>query len=194
MRNILIAVVILLLAWSIGAACKDVGTADYLVAIFSRALRPELFALTVFGLACLVSFSTGTSYGTMAILLPNVVPLALAVGESGPMGGIALVVMSVGAVLEGAIFGDHCSPISDTTILSAVASRCDTIEHVRTQMPYAVTAMGVAVACGYVPVAFGIQSFVGIGAGVVLLVVIVRWFGRAANAEAPRDAVVADHP
>ncbi len=186
-KKIMIAVVILLLAWSIGAACRDVGTADYLVALFRKVLNPIGFSLIVFGLGCLISFSTGTSYGTMAILLPNVVPLAFSVGEASPLGGIALVTMSVGAVLEGSIFGDHCSPISDTTILSAIASRCELIEHVRTQMPYALTAMAVAVAAGYIPVSIGVSPYASLVAGIVLLAIVVHAAGRRTDAPAADD-------
>jgi Na+/H+ antiporter NhaC len=172
------AVVILFLAWAIGAACRDVGTADYLVALFREVLNPVGFSLIVFGLACVISFATGTSYGTMAILLPNVVPLALAVGEHSSLTGMGLVVMSVGAVLEGSIFGDHCSPISDTTILSAIASQCELMDHVRTQMPYAVTSMLLAAFVGYIPVTLGIPAWVSLIAGVLLVLAIVRLIGR----------------
>ncbi len=178
MRAISIAVVILLLAWSIGAACQDVGTASYLVALFKQVIRPEVFSLLVFAIAGLVAFATGSSYSTMAILLPNLVPLALAVGEQGGMGGIALVTMSVGAVLEGAIFGDHCSPISDTTILSALSSGCGLMEHVRTQLPYAAMTMAVAAVCGYVPVGQGVPVWVCLPVGAVVVVGLVRLVGK----------------
>jgi len=179
-RVIATAIVILFLAWSIGAACRDVGTADYLVALFRQVLSPVAFSMVVFGLACLISFSTGSSYSTMAILLPNVVPLALAVGEGTPLTGMGLVAISVGAVLEGAIFGDHCSPISDTTILSSIASQCDLMDHVRTQSPYAITSMAIAMLVGYVPVSLGASPAWCLPAGVLVLVLVVRLFGRPA--------------
>lgn len=172
------AIVILFMAWSIGAACRDVGTADYLVSLFRGVLSPVGFSVVVFGLGCMISFATGSSYSTMAILLPNVVPLALAVGEGSPLGGMGLVTISVGAVLEGAIFGDHCSPISDTTILSAIASQCDLMEHVRTQMPYALACMLLAMAAGYIPIALGASSAVCMTAGIVLVVILIRVVGR----------------
>ncbi|HOJ76301.1 MAG TPA: Na+/H+ antiporter NhaC family protein [Phycisphaerae bacterium] len=177
-RVILGAIVILFLAWSIGAACRDVGTADYLVSLFRKVLSPVGFSIVVFGLASLIAFATGSSYSTMAILLPNVVPLALAVGESSPLTGMGLVVISVGAVLEGAIFGDHCSPISDTTILSSVASQCDLMDHVRTQMPYAVACAAVSMLAGYVPVSLGVSPFVCLLFGTVAIVLLVCLLGR----------------
>lgn len=175
------AVVILFLAWAIGGACRDVGTADYLVALFRKVLSPVAFSVVVFGLSCLISFATGSSYSTMAILLPNVVPLALAVGETSPLTGMGLVTISVGAVLEGAIFGDHCSPISDTTILSSIASQCDLMDHVRTQIPYAVTCMLVAIGLGYIPTSLGMPSIVCLPAGAVAATLAIRLLGRRAR-------------
>lgn len=182
MRAISAAVVILFLAWTISAACQDVGTATYLVAIFQEALHPLAFSLIVFLLSCLVAFSTGSSFSTMAILLPNVVPLAFSVGENSDIGGVALVIMSTGAVLEGAIFGDHCSPISDTTILSSISCECDPIDHVRTQIPYAVTAMLIAVVAGYIPVALGLPAPAALVIGIVAVFAAVRLLGRRALA------------
>ncbi len=179
-QPVLKAIVVLFLAWSIGAASRDVGTAGYLVAVFRDALHPIGFALIVFGLGCLVSFATGSSYSTMAILLPNVVPLALAVGEHSPLTGIGLVIMSVGAVLEGSIFGDHCSPISDTTILSSISSGCDLLEHVRTQMPYALTAAAAAVLAGYLPVSLQVPWWLCLPAGAAGLLIAVMAAGRKA--------------
>lgn len=172
------AIVILFLAWSIGTACRDVGTADYLVALFRKVLSPVAFSVVVFGLACLISFATGSSYSTMAILLPNVVPLALAVGEGSPLTGMGLVTISVGAVLEGAIFGDHCSPISDTTILSSIASQCDLMDHVRTQMPYAVTCMLVAILVGYIPISLGVSAAICLPAGAAAVIMLIRLLGK----------------
>jgi len=177
-RPVLKAIVVLFLAWSIGAASRDVGTAGYLVAVFRDALHPIGFSVLVFGIGCLVSFATGSSYSTMAILLPNVVPLALAVGEHSPLTGVGLVVMSVGAVLEGSIFGDHCSPISDTTILSSISCGCDLLEHVRTQMPYALTAAVAAIVAGYLPVSLQVPWWVCLSAGAAGLLAVAILAGR----------------
>jgi hypothetical protein len=144
-------VILLLEAWMIGAVCKDLSTADYLVALFSAALPPVMLPLLLFAIACAVSFATGSSWSTMSILLPNVVALASALGGETVIGSFGMVVISIGAVLDGSIFGDHCSPISDTTVLSSVASGADHVDHVRTQAPYAVFTAAVAVLCGYLP-------------------------------------------
>ena len=132
----------------------------------------------MFLLASLVAFSTGTSYGTMAILLPNVVVLAHTMGESSAIGGTALMILTIGAVLEGSIFGDHCSPISDTTVLSSVATASDHLHHVRTQAPYAVFTMVLAMVCGYLPMTlmspqwWPLSWAVAAGAMVVWLLVV----------------------
>jgi len=148
------AVAILVLAWCIGFVCEDLGTRHYLIAMTEKDLKPELLPTVLFLVSCLVSFSTGSSWSTMAILLPNVVLLAHGLGEHTPLGGHALMLLSIGAVLEGSIFGDHCSPISDTTVLSSTASASDHLDHVRTQAPYALLVMLVSLVCGYLPVAF----------------------------------------
>ena len=131
------AVVLLFEAWMIGAVCRDLATADYLVALLSGWFPPVLLPLLLFATASAVSFATGSSWSTMSILLPNVVGLAASLGEQTQLGVIGMVAISIGAVLDGAIFGDHCSPISDTTVLSSVASGSDHLDHVRTQAPYA---------------------------------------------------------
>jgi len=182
---------ILFLAWSLGHICKDLGTSFFLTAGARGAMSAQLLPIVLFLIAGLIAFATGTSFGTMAILLPNVVVLAHQLGTdaaftgSAAVGGTALMLLSIGAVLEGSIFGDHCSPISDTTVLSSIGSQCDHLAHVQTQMPYALLAFATAASCGYVPmVLFGPQwwplSFVA-GAGVMTAFLLV--FGR--NADRP---------
>jgi Na+/H+ antiporter NhaC len=114
--------------------------------LLSDHLRPEVLPIILFLLSALIAFSTGSSWSTMSILLPLVVGLSYHLGETLPMGGHALMVISIGSVLEGSIFGDHCSPISDTTVLSSTATASDHIDHVRTQIPYALLVMVVALA------------------------------------------------
>lgn len=115
------------------------------------------------------------------ILLPLVVGLAFNMGETAEIGGYALLLMSIGAVLEGSIFGDHCSPISDTTILSSVSSASDHMDHVKTQAPYALLTMTVAMVFGYLPCAlFGLSPWLGIGLGSGVLALVLLLFGRRA--------------
>ncbi len=127
---------ILLLAFLIGDVIKLLGTANYLAEIMNGNIPPMLLPLLIFIVSALTSFSTGTSWGTFSIMMP----IALALGATFDI----YLPLMIGAVISGGIFGDHVSPISDTTIISSMASGCDHIEHVRTQMPYALIIAGVA--------------------------------------------------
>jgi len=149
------AIIILILAWSIRGVCEDLGTSVYLVGVVQGLISPLALPLLTFLLAALVGFSTGTSWGTMGILLPAMVPLAAFLTHGMP-GGELIVFLCFGAVLDGAIFGDHCSPISDTTVMSSIASGCDHMDHVKTQAPYASVTMILAGLSGYVGVANGL--------------------------------------
>ncbi|HAA78668.1 TPA: sodium:proton antiporter [Candidatus Latescibacteria bacterium] len=170
------AFAILILAWAIKAVCDDVGTGDYLTHLLSPVISPFLLPLLIFLLASVVAFSIGTSWTTMAILIPTVVPLAHNLGD------MALTILAAAAVLDGAIFGDHCSPISDTTVMSSIASSCDHLDHVKTQVPYALTTMGVAAVCGYLGTAAAYPSIVGLGIGVVVILTILLVIGKPTDA------------
>jgi len=143
------AIGILLLAWVLGAMTSAVGTGTYLEALLGDVMNPGLLPAITFLLGAAIAFATGTSFGTMGILIPIILPLAAGLGDVG------LVVICSAAILDGAIFGDHCSPLSDTTILSSLASKCPLDEHVRTQLPYALLAMVVALLVGYIPAGMG---------------------------------------
>lgn len=174
-KSLVITCVILVFAWSLGSIAKEVGTADYLVGIITGALPAALLPALVFIISCIVAFATGTSWGTMAIMMPLAIPLANSYAP-GVIGNLFLA--TLGAVLTGAIFGDHCSPISDTTIMSSMASSSDHIDHVRTQMPYALVVAGVAAVVGYLPGGFGLSPFISIILGIVVLYLIVRFIGK----------------
>ncbi len=180
-RAMVIAVTILILAWSLSAVCEQLDTAGFLVGISHQVLSARLLPLVVFVLAAAVSFATGTSWGTMAILMPLVFPLGL---ELPAAAGLSVAVAThihlaaISAVLAGAVFGDHCSPISDTTIMSSLACGCDHVDHVRTQLPYALTVGLVTVLCGYLPVGFGLSPWISLGLGMVVLGLVVWKAGR----------------
>jgi Na+/H+ antiporter NhaC len=183
------AIVILILAWSIGAVCQDLHTADYLVGRLSGVLAPELLPGLIFLVAVAISFSTGTSWGTMTILTPLAVPLVIQITllqEVSAASQQAILLSSIASILSGAVFGDHCSPISDTTIMSSMASTSDHIDHVRTQLPYAVTVAAVAVLLGYVPAALGLPIQLVLPISLAAIFLIVRFFGRPVGvAETP---------
>lgn len=181
------AIAILYLAWMLGSVCGSLETSTYLTVQLGDALPPLALPLVLFLLSALVAFSTGSSWATMTILLPLVVGLSFRLGEESMIGGYLLMVMSIGSVLEGAIFGDHCSPISDTTVMSSIASASDHIDHVRTQMPYALLTMGTALVLGYLPAAYlagragSWLPFVCLAIGAVALTAILFTIGRKAR-------------
>jgi len=119
---------VLLLGFTMGTTVKALDTGNYLSSIFLKALNPAFLPALTFIIACLISFATGTSMGTMAIMFVIALPMAINMGVNGPL--------VAGAAFGGSIFGDHTSPISDTTIMSCSTSGCDIIDHVKTQMPY----------------------------------------------------------
>ncbi len=147
MAGLLPLVVVLVLAFALGATCAALGTGPFVASLVERFLTPALVPALLFVAGALISFSTGTSWGTFAIMVPIGVPMVDPLGLSLPL--------VLGAILSGGIFGDHCSPISDTTIVSSLASACDHITHVRTQLPYALLAGGAAIALF---LAFGVAT------------------------------------
>ncbi|MEX2584814.1 MAG: Na+/H+ antiporter NhaC family protein [Balneolaceae bacterium] len=182
MQSMLIAMAILILAWGLGSVTELAGTGPYLTSLLQETLPLTLLPGLVFLIASLIAFATGTSWGTMAILFPIVIPLAVNMGAGvGPVDGqmYAILLGSISSVMGGAVFGDHCSPISDTTVLSSMSSACDLIDHVRTQLPYALLIAFVALLVGELPAAFNwIHPLAGMGAGLVLLYLFLRFFGE----------------
>ena len=171
------AVAILVLAWSIRGVCDDLGTNVYLVGAVQDLLTPGMLPLVTFLLAAVVAFSTGTSWGTMGILLPAMIPLAFQLTQGEPNAQLILF-LCFGAVLDGAIFGDHCSPISDTTVLSSISASCDHMDHVRTQAPYAMTTMIIAGGVGYLGVAMGLGMFAAYIAAFVVMAAVLMVLGK----------------
>ncbi|HUF50504.1 MAG TPA: Na+/H+ antiporter NhaC family protein [Longimicrobiales bacterium] len=187
MRAMFMAIVILVLAWGLGAVTEALGTGPYLSQTISDALPLSALPVLVFVVAALISFATGTSWGTMAILFPVSIPLAVAMGagvnfDAGEHYTILLGVIS--SVMAGSIFGDHCSPISDTTIMSSMASACDHIDHVRTQLPYALVVAAVAMATGDIPTSLGLHPAISLVVGIALLYLILRFVGKSTSVAA----------
>ena len=176
------AVLILTMAWSIALVTKDMHTAEFVSQLLVQwSLSPVVVPVLTFLLAALIGFSTGTSWGTMAILYPLILPaLWLLCQEQGMSvdATMPLFYNVVASVLAGSVMGDHCSPISDTTIMSSLASSCNHLQHVRTQMPYALTVGGVAVLLGVLPTALGLPSWAAFLMGFVVLWLIVRLVGK----------------
>jgi Na+/H+ antiporter NhaC len=141
----------------------------------------------VFILAGSVAFATGTSWGTMAILTPISISLALQLDPTGGAEG-RICLATTGSVLAGAIFGDHCSPISDTTVLSSRSSGCDHIQHVWSQMPYALVVAVISIVLGTIPVAMGVSPWVLLFSSSVVIWLIIRYVGKTPD-EAIANAV-----
>jgi len=192
------AMVILWFAWALSAQTDEdfLDTGGYLASQLNDAVSPYMLPTVVFLVAAAVAFSTGTSWGTMAILTPLAIELSLRIGPTNADGVVdpfgTICVATVGSVLAGAIFGDHCSPLSDTTILSSRASGCDHVVHVRTQMPYALSVGIITILFGTLPAAWGCSPYLCLVAGTLAIVFMVLLLGRRPqDIEPVTDAV--DH-
>ncbi len=182
MRSMLLAIIILILAWSLSNVNDALGTSQWLIERLSGTLDPGIVPALVFLLAAATAFATGSSWGTMGILMPLVIPLAwgvLAADGLHTSGDYTHIIYStVSAVLAGSVWGDHCSPISDTTILSSLASQCDHIDHVRTQLPYALTVGMVALLLGTLPTGYNVPWWVMMPICAAVLFAVVRFVGQ----------------
>jgi Na+/H+ antiporter NhaC len=178
------AVLILSMAWSIALVTKDMHTAEFVSQLLLRwSVSPILVPVITFVLAAIIGFSTGTSWGTMAILYPLILPASWLLCQQQGMtveSSMPLFYNVVASVMGGAVMGDHCSPISDTTIMSSLASQCNHLRHVSTQMPYALTVGGVALVIGILPTALGIPSWASFIFAMMIIGVIVRLIGKKA--------------
>lgn len=163
------AILVLILAWALGSVCKNVGTSDYVVNISQNVLTPSTMLLVIFIASAFTGFTTGTSWGTFAIFIPIAIPLAISID--------APIAAAVSAAISGGIFGDHCSPISDTTILSSMGSSCHHIDHVTTQLPYA-AMIAIASAIGYVVTGFTSGAIIGLIVTLVLIYVFILLGGK----------------
>jgi Na+/H+ antiporter NhaC len=160
-KMVMFPVAVLSLAWTIGAVSQEMGVGPFVVGVAEGIVTPAVLPAIVFVSAAVISFSIGTSWGTMGILFPVVVPLAHTLGAPLPA--------AIGSILTGALFGDHCSPISDTTVLSSMFAASDHVDHVNTQLPYALLA-GVVGTGLFLASGFGAPVFPTLAAGLVVLV------------------------
>ena len=178
MKTLIITGVILICAWSLSSVIKELGTAKYLIQLLSGSLPPFILPSLIFVLGAIISFATGTSYGTMGILMPLAIPLAYSINPE-----MSYIIVATSAVLTGAIFGDHCSPISDTTILSSMGAGCNHIDHVRTQMPYAIFVAVITIVFGYIPAGFGLPVYVVLPIAFVAMFIGIQIFGKSVEVE-----------
>ncbi|MGI9233880.1 MAG: Na+/H+ antiporter NhaC family protein [Woeseiaceae bacterium] len=184
-RFMMTGLVLLVLAWAIADVADDLQTAPYLINVLGESLSPYTLPAVVFLLAGATAFASGSSWGVMAILMPLVIPLCWAVLQTN---GIAdaehmhILYSCIACVLTGAVWADHCSPISDTTVLSSLATGCDHMDHVRTQLPYAFIGGVVAVTLGVLPAGFGLPWFLLLPTCAVVLFVIHRFLAKPVDA------------
>jgi Na+/H+ antiporter NhaC len=181
-KTMLTAILILTLAWTLSALISDLKTAEFITnAIQSTQVSPIYIPAITFIVSALVAFSTGSSWGTMAIMYPLILPATWILGfETGMTEPEALSFFAhvASTVIAGSVFGDHCSPISDTTILSSLASSCNHIQHVRTQLPYAISVGVVSLVIGTLPAALGLGMWLTLPLGIGVLALILFIFGK----------------
>lgn len=190
--NMIPAVVVLILAWAINAVCSadQLNTAGYIVSLVGDSVRAEFLPAIAFIAAGAMAVSVGSSFTTMGLMIPMFIPLAAAMidGDSGILISSSPVFLAtVGAILAGAIFGDHCSPISDTTVLSSAAAGCDHLQHVATQVPYAIVTAAVSLLFGYLPIGFGCPWWIALPLSTVAAIGIVCFLGEATEDSAAVD-------
>jgi len=186
MHTMFDGLLILVLAWALSAQTVELGTADYLMSVFGETLNAYWLPAIVFILSALTAFATGSSWGTMGILMPLVVPLAWEIGNNTGLEyamTAEIIYASVSSVLAGSVWGDHCSPISDTTILSSIATQCDHVEHVNTQLPYAMIVGVISVASLIAIMVLGVPAWIIYPAGVAIIVAIIFQFGEIPDPE-----------
>ena len=186
LRAMLFVLVILVMVWALAAVTDVLHTGDYLVSVLGESLPPAVVPALIFVVAAATAFSTGTSWGTMGILIPLTIPLSWAILQANGMAnpdGYHILYASVSTVLAGSVWGDHCSPISDTTIISSMASGSDHIDHVRTQLPYALFTGGVAILLGLLPIGFGLPWWLMLPVSIAVAVAVLILFGKKADDE-----------
>lgn len=180
-KTMIFTIVLLLLAWSLSSIVKDLGTSTFITHLLADKLPEFILPATIFAFASLISFAIGTSYGTMGVLMPLAVPLAFEVAKLNGLEGEALhhyMVLNISCVLTGAIFGNHCSPISDNVILSSMSAKCDHMEHVRTQIPYALFICAISLFTGYIPTALGLSVWLVLPLNFILITLLLRIIGK----------------
>lgn len=177
MKSVFFTIVFIVLAWMVSSFCKSLGTANFVVGALVAANFPAwILPTAVFAIAGIMAFATGSSWGTMALVLPLAMPAAVGLGAS-----FAAV---LGGVLTGATLGDHISPISESVVMSSMSASCDHLDHVTTQWPYAITVCVISVVCGFIPAGLGVPVGISLIAGLVVSFLAVRFIGKPCSEEA----------
>lgn len=180
-KTMMPALLILILAWALATTTEELSTAEFLTTLLGDSVSPYVVPVIIFILAALIAFSTGSSWSTMAILYPIAIPMTWTIAQQAGLDldtSMELLYNVIAVVLAASVLGDHCSPISDTTILSSLASNCNHIDHVRTQLPYALLVGTVSIVMTYVSTAFGTPFLLNLGVGLAVLFGFVMLFGK----------------
>ena len=171
MKAILFTIVFIVLAWTVAGFCKSLGTANYVVGALVASNFPAwILPSAVFIIAGTIAFATGSSWGTMALVLPLALPAAVGLDAN--------FAATLGGVLTGATFGDHVSPISESVVMSSMSAACDHMDHVMTQVPYALTVCVISLIFGFIPAGLGIPVWMSIAAGTAACLVFIRFVGK----------------
>ena len=177
-KNLIPTIVMLLLAWFLADTTARLGATYYVVEIISANVPVILVPVLIFATCCIISCASG-SYGCLFVVMPLAIPLAFKVVSMGV--GIdeeVYLLICIGSVMAGSIFGDHCSPVTDCTILSALGSGCTTMEHCRTQLPYAIVCAIVSVVCGILLTSIGVNVFIALAIGFVVQILVFMFIGK----------------
>jgi Na+/H+ antiporter NhaC len=186
-KTMMPALIILTLAWALAATTNELHTADYITSLLADSVSPYFMPGIIFILSAFIAFSTGSSWSTMAILYPIAIPTTWAVCVANgidPATGSEILLNVIATVLAASVLGDHCSPISDTTILSSLAADCNHIDHVRTQLPYALTVGSTCLIIGTISTYLGggwLISFGLVSLGTILFFIIIKRFGKKSD-------------
>lgn len=185
-KTMMPALLILILAWSLATTTETLNTAEFLTTTLGDSVSPYMVPVVVFILAALIAFSTGSSWSTMAILYPIAIPLCWNISQNAGLPTevcMDLLYNVIAVVLAASVLGDHCSPISDTTILSSLASSCNHIDHVKTQLPYALTVGTISIIMTYASTAYNMPFLLSFALGILLMVAAVLFFGKKVGTE-----------
>jgi len=183
-RFMLTGLVLLVMAWAVADVTSILQTASYLISLLGDALSPQLLPTVIFLLAAIAGFASGSSWGVMAILMPLVIPLCWAVLEINGMANsehLHILYSSIACVLCGAVWADHCSPLSDTTVLSSLATGCDHMDHVTTQLPYAALTGAAAILIGTLPGGYGAPWWLLLLIAALVLFLVHRLLSKSAD-------------
>ncbi len=189
------AVIVLILAWAINGVCESgkLDTAEYIISLVGDSLRPEFLPAVAFLAAGAMAVSIGSSFTTMGLLVPMFIPLCWSILSASTENSSVehpIFLATIGAILAGAIFGDHCSPISDTTVLSSAAAGCDHLQHVATQVPYAIVIAVSSVLFGYLPIGFGVPWWIALPLSTGVCVGVVLFLGKTPDERVPKKTTM----